>query len=168
MRIAVFGATGSTGRSLVAQALNGGHSVVVCARHPEKLGIAHERLTVVEGDLSDVAAIERAVERVGRRGHGHVSFACESGGLHAQAARGRSVRWEGSNRDRCLASQDATSDNGACAEHVARKIYTRWKPVLVFGRNPRGWIRHGEYRWEWPVPLQRRTCLRSQMGLAFH
>ena len=63
MRIAVFGATGSTGRSLVAQALDEGHSVVACARHPEKLGIAHDRLTVVEGDLSDVAAIERAVER---------------------------------------------------------------------------------------------------------
>ena len=64
MRIAVFGATGSTGRSLVAQALDEGHSVVAYARHPEKLGIAHDRLTVVEGDLSDVAAIERAVERV--------------------------------------------------------------------------------------------------------
>jgi NAD(P)-dependent dehydrogenase (short-subunit alcohol dehydrogenase family) len=63
MRIAVFGATGSTGRSFVAQALDEGHSVVAYARHPEKLGIAHDRLTVVEGELSDVAAIERAVER---------------------------------------------------------------------------------------------------------
>ena len=62
MRIAVFGGTGATGRLLVAQALDEGDSVSAYARHPEKLGIVHDRLTVVEGELSDAAAIERAVE----------------------------------------------------------------------------------------------------------
>ncbi len=62
MNIAVFGGTGATGRLLIAQALDEGDSVVAFARHPEKLDIAHERLAVVEGELSDAAAIERAVD----------------------------------------------------------------------------------------------------------
>jgi uncharacterized protein YbjT (DUF2867 family) len=62
MRIAVFGGTGATGRLLIAQALDEGDSVVAYARHPEKVGIAHDRLAVVEGELSDAPAIERAVE----------------------------------------------------------------------------------------------------------
>jgi putative NADH-flavin reductase len=62
MRIAVFGGTGVTGRLLIAQALDEGDSVTAYARHPEKLAIVNDRLTVVEGELSDAAAIERVVE----------------------------------------------------------------------------------------------------------
>ena len=62
MRIAVFGGTGATGRLLVSQALDEGYSVTAYARHPEKLGIVNDRLTVVEGELLDSAAIDRAVE----------------------------------------------------------------------------------------------------------
>src|SRR6202162_2360837 len=62
MRIAVFGGTGATGSLLIAQALDEGDSVTAYARHPEKLAIVNDRLTVVEGELSDGAAIERAVE----------------------------------------------------------------------------------------------------------
>ena len=61
MRIAVFGGTGVTGRLLIAQALDEGDSVTAYARHPEKLALVNDRLTVVEGELSDAAAIERAV-----------------------------------------------------------------------------------------------------------
>jgi putative NADH-flavin reductase len=62
MRIAVFGGTGATGRLLIAQALDEGDAVTAYARHPEKLAIVNDRLAVVEGELSDAAAIERAVE----------------------------------------------------------------------------------------------------------
>ena len=61
MKIAIFGGTGKTGRLLVAQALDEGHSVVAYARHPVKLVLAHERLTVIAGELTDGAAIERVV-----------------------------------------------------------------------------------------------------------
>jgi putative NADH-flavin reductase len=61
VKIAIFGGTGKTGRLLVAQALDEGHSVVAYARHPEKLGLAHERLTVILGELADGAAVERTV-----------------------------------------------------------------------------------------------------------
>lgn len=61
MRIAVFGATGKTGRHIVEQALNAGHVVTALARTPGKLNIAHDRLSVVQGDLANPDAIARVV-----------------------------------------------------------------------------------------------------------
>jgi putative NADH-flavin reductase len=49
MRLAVFGATGRTGRPLVAQALAASHEVVAFARDPARLNIQHERLRIVQG-----------------------------------------------------------------------------------------------------------------------
>lgn len=60
MRLAVFGATGRTGKELVEQALAAGNEVVVFARNPSKLGIAEEHLSMVRGGLTDEALIERA------------------------------------------------------------------------------------------------------------
>lgn len=50
MKIAVVGATGRTGRSVVARALAEGHFVTAVARHPERLAPA-ECLTLVRGDV---------------------------------------------------------------------------------------------------------------------
>jgi putative NADH-flavin reductase len=61
VRLAVFGATGRTGKELVEQALAAGNEVVVYARNPSKLGIAEERLTTVQGGLTDRALIEHAI-----------------------------------------------------------------------------------------------------------
>jgi len=61
MKIAVFGSTGPTGREVVAQALAEGDEVVAFARNPSKLGLTDVRFTMVEGELSDRAQIERAI-----------------------------------------------------------------------------------------------------------
>lgn len=64
MHIAVFGATGRTGRLIVQGALNQGHPVTAFVRSPDKLDPAvrdHPALRVVEGDVRDAAAVERAV-----------------------------------------------------------------------------------------------------------
>lgn len=61
MKIAIFGATGETGRQLVEQALAAGYQVVAYVRNPSKLNTKHENLTVVQGELADQAIIERAV-----------------------------------------------------------------------------------------------------------
>jgi uncharacterized protein YbjT (DUF2867 family) len=61
MRVTVLGASGRTGRALVSQALEAGHDVVAFVRDRSKLGIEHERLTVIEGDATDLASLERAV-----------------------------------------------------------------------------------------------------------
>ena len=61
MKLTIFGATGATGVQLIEQALASGNQVVAYARNPLKIGISHERLTIVQGELSDTLAIERAV-----------------------------------------------------------------------------------------------------------
>lgn len=50
MRIAVFGATGRTGRPLVELALERGHEIVAHVRSPDRLPVEDDRLEVVEGD----------------------------------------------------------------------------------------------------------------------
>lgn len=62
MRVVVFGSTGGTGRQLVRQALALGHEVTAFARQPEALGIAHQRLRVVEGDALRQASVDCAIE----------------------------------------------------------------------------------------------------------
>lgn len=61
MRIAIFGATGPTGRRLVERALAEGHEVRAFARDRSKLGAGHGRLAVVEGDAFDLGSVEEAV-----------------------------------------------------------------------------------------------------------
>lgn len=50
MKLALFGASGGTGRVLVQQALDQGHEVTAIVRNPDALEIKHERLHVVKGD----------------------------------------------------------------------------------------------------------------------
>lgn len=64
MKLAIFGATGRTGRELVKQALERGHSVRAFARNPGKLDLKHDRLEVVQGDVQDPAAVQEAVAGV--------------------------------------------------------------------------------------------------------
>jgi putative NADH-flavin reductase len=64
MEIAVFGATGRTGRPFVEQALERGHEMIVFVRDSSSLpaGIReHDRLRVVEGDAYSGDGVERAI-----------------------------------------------------------------------------------------------------------
>jgi len=62
VKIAIFGATGGTGRELVRQGLERGHDVTAQARNPEKLAeLEHPDLEVVRGDVLAPADVERAV-----------------------------------------------------------------------------------------------------------
>lgn len=62
MRIVIFGASGRTGRHLIAQALEQGHAVTAFARTPGKISMRAERLRIVQGNVHDPEAVERAVE----------------------------------------------------------------------------------------------------------
>ncbi len=62
MKLIIFGSTGRTGRQLVAQALEQGYDVTAFARNPEKFGLSHERLRVVQGDVLDPATVEHALQ----------------------------------------------------------------------------------------------------------
>ncbi len=65
MNLAVFGATGRTGRHVVEQALAGGHRVSALVRDEGKLPTKHERLRVVVGDALDGGKVEEALRGQG-------------------------------------------------------------------------------------------------------
>ncbi len=61
MKIVIFGASGATGKLLVAQALERGHLVTAFVRTPSKLETRHIALQIAQGDVKDSAAVARAV-----------------------------------------------------------------------------------------------------------
>jgi putative NADH-flavin reductase len=60
-RVLIIGATGRTGLRLIEESLVRGHGVTVLVRRPEALGALQSRVTVVQGDVLDPAAMARAV-----------------------------------------------------------------------------------------------------------
>jgi NAD(P)-dependent dehydrogenase (short-subunit alcohol dehydrogenase family) len=61
MRIVVLGATGGTGRLVIEQAVARGHEIVAYVRRPEVLATS-TGLTVVQGELSNIKALQAAVK----------------------------------------------------------------------------------------------------------
>jgi len=62
MRLTVFGANGPTGRLIVQQALTLGHTVRAVTRHPDTFPALGLGLEVMEADVFDSAAVDRAVD----------------------------------------------------------------------------------------------------------
>jgi len=60
-RLLILGATGGTGRELVAQALERGYAVTTLVRNPATLPVEHPQLTILQGDVLDYSAVERAI-----------------------------------------------------------------------------------------------------------
>jgi putative NADH-flavin reductase len=61
VKVAVFGASGRTGRRVVEQALARGHEVTAFVRDRAKLEIERDGLRVVEGDAREPDAVEGAI-----------------------------------------------------------------------------------------------------------
>ncbi|GAB3261332.1 NAD(P)-dependent oxidoreductase [Larkinella harenae] len=60
MKIALIGASGFVGSSVLTEALERGHEVTAIVRHPEKISVQNATLTVKQGDAlqeSDVASL---------------------------------------------------------------------------------------------------------------
>lgn len=60
--VALLGATGMVGGFLLREVLARGHEVRVLARSPEKLAEFAGRVTIIEGDARDAAAIQALVQ----------------------------------------------------------------------------------------------------------
>jgi hypothetical protein len=60
-RVALFGATGKIGRHILDQLLGDGHHVTAYVRNAAKLDLSHPKLTVIQGELSDAAAVASAI-----------------------------------------------------------------------------------------------------------
>lgn len=60
-RLLILGATGGTGRQLIAQALERGYTVTAFVRDPSKMKVEHPQLKVLQGNVLDFASVEAAV-----------------------------------------------------------------------------------------------------------
>jgi putative NADH-flavin reductase len=61
MKLLVFGASGKTGREVVRQALARGYTVTAFVRETARLPLAHGNLRLIAGEITNRAAIARAV-----------------------------------------------------------------------------------------------------------
>lgn len=64
MKIAVFGATGGTGKQIVKQALEQGFEVKAFVRDPAKITVTNPKLEIVKGNILNVQTVEQAVSGV--------------------------------------------------------------------------------------------------------
>lgn len=62
MKIAIFGATGGTGKEATRQALEQGHIVQALVRTPSKLTITSEQLTLIQGDVQNAEVVSQTIE----------------------------------------------------------------------------------------------------------
>jgi nucleoside-diphosphate-sugar epimerase len=62
VKVTVFGANGPTGRLLVGQLLDAGHSVVAVTRHPESFPVTEHRVRVIGADVFHRPSVLRAVD----------------------------------------------------------------------------------------------------------
>jgi putative NADH-flavin reductase len=61
VKLAIFGATGGTGRQLVDQALQRGDELTVLVREPARLAHVDRPLRVITGDVGDADVVRRTV-----------------------------------------------------------------------------------------------------------
>lgn len=62
MKLLIIGATRGIGLQILQQALAKDHFATVMIRSPQKFSLQNERLQVIEGDIRDAAAVQRATE----------------------------------------------------------------------------------------------------------
>ncbi len=63
--IALLGATGMVGSYVLSEALSLGYDIRALARTPEKLDTLKDRITIIQGDARDAAAIDALIEGSG-------------------------------------------------------------------------------------------------------
>jgi putative NADH-flavin reductase len=61
VKLLVFGATGGTGRQCIDQALAQRLQVTAFVRQPAALAVQHPDLTIIQGDITDQDAVQRAI-----------------------------------------------------------------------------------------------------------
>jgi putative NADH-flavin reductase len=64
MKLAVFGATGGTGRNIVEQALAAGHEVQALVRNPTRLSAVAKQADIIVGDVLDPAKVAATLRGV--------------------------------------------------------------------------------------------------------
>jgi nucleoside-diphosphate-sugar epimerase len=63
--LAIFGASGKTGRELVIQAIDRGYAIRALARDPARVTNAGPKVSVIAGDATDPAKVEETIKGTG-------------------------------------------------------------------------------------------------------
>ena len=156
MKIALFGATGLTGPSVLREALARGHHVVALARNPDAITIRDDKLTVIKGNAmaaSDVAATIDGCDAVvhclgiGGRGDGKPnSTVSDSVALLLPIMKDRGVH------RLVVMSNHGAGDSGTWfLRKVAMPIFVRWLlPILVDKDRMETLLRDSDLDWVAP------------------
>ncbi len=131
MQLIIFGATGGTGRELLKQSLEQGHTVTAYARNPDKIDdLKQSNLRVVRGDILDAAAVESAAA-----GHDAVLSAIGAGA-------GRTTLREEGTRNIVEAMENTgvrrlvcQSSLGVGDSHANLQPFTKYIIISVFLRH---------------------------------
>ncbi len=134
MKLLIFGATGSIGCQLVKQALESGHTVTAFARDPAKVGVKHDKLNVVQGDVMDYPSVEKAVQ-----GQDAVLCALGAGGKGTVRTQGtkniiRAMEKAGVRRFVCLSTLGVGDSWG--------NLNFLWKYIMFKGFLRQGYADH--------------------------
>jgi putative NADH-flavin reductase len=62
MKLLIIGGTGGTGKELITQALEQGHSLTALVRNPQKVHITHQNLKVIKGNILDFDKVQEVVD----------------------------------------------------------------------------------------------------------
>ena len=63
MKVILFGATGFSGKSILAEALKHGHEITILVRDASKVEIKHKKLTIIEGNVLDPLTVASALHQ---------------------------------------------------------------------------------------------------------
>lgn len=62
MKLLIIGGTGGTGKELIKQGLEQGHTLTALVRNPEKIKITHPHLRLIKGNVLDPVTVHEAVK----------------------------------------------------------------------------------------------------------
>jgi putative NADH-flavin reductase len=127
MKLAIFGASGPTGKLVVQQALEQGHRVTAFVRSPEKFTQSHSDLTVIKADALSPSTFENHL-----KGHDVVLSALGIGqsfkdtALYSESGKNiiEAMRKSGVNKFICLTS-GGVEDDDPSFEFIYKLIFKR-------------------------------------------
>lgn len=190
MKLLIIGATGGTGRQLVAQALERGHAVTALVRDPARMNLVDPRLTVITGDVLDPHSIEHAMagQDAVLSALGHKRWLYPTRILSAGTENIlRAMKACGVRRFVCQSSLGVGNSFGRlgltytlftipfilpfyywdkgrqeAAIRASDRDWTIVRPGALNNRQPRGRIRHGDDvgSWIWTVRISRADVAR--------
>jgi uncharacterized protein YbjT (DUF2867 family) len=139
-RIAVFGATGLTGRLVVEQALALGHEVVALVRDPGRMALKHPGLAVMGGSPTAARDVELCIRGtdavihclgIGGKGDGKPTTLISDSVKVVLAA----MHQQGVPRILCMSNIGAGGSGTWIANRIVIPLFLRWLLPIIEDKN---------------------------------